>query len=140
MSMTYVLQDQRAQALPLEMSITGRDRHLYFRRPVAPIIQTQPPQMEIVPMEQQQEQFIETVGSATGPQQQMYQQQYQQQQISFKQTVAVQTIYRESEAQTNPYTPDFQIKQGETPEVLAITHFTYGNGLPASMAEMELIE
>ena len=24
--------------------------------------------------------------------------------------------------------------------MLAITHFTYGNGLPASMAEMELIE
>jgi len=39
-----------------------------------------------------------------------------------------------------PYTPDFTVKPGETPEVLAIPHFTYGAGLPASMTEMELID
>jgi len=49
-------------------------------------------------------------------------------------------MYRESEAQTEPYAPDYNVKPGNNPEVLNITYFTYGSGLPASMAEMELIE
>ena len=56
-------------------------------------------------------------------------------------TVEVQTDYRESGAQTVPFTHDsFNIDANNIPEVLEIAHFTYGNGLPASMAEMELIE
>ena len=49
-------------------------------------------------------------------------------------------MYRESEAQTDPYAPDYNVRPGNNPEVLNITYFTYGSGLPASMAEMELIE
>ena len=60
--------------------------------------------------------------------------------IELTKTVGIQTVYRESEAQTDPYSPEFTVKPGHDPEVLAITYFTYGNGLPASMAEMELIE
>lgn len=42
-----------------------------------------------------------------------------------KRTIAVQTIYRDSEAQTNPYTPDYVLVPGEPePEVLAIAHLT----------------
>lgn len=56
-------------------------------------------------------------------------------------TVEVQTDYRESGSQTVPFSHDsFTIDTNNVPEVLAIVHFTYGNGLPASMAEMELIE
>lgn len=49
-------------------------------------------------------------------------------------------VFRESEAQTDPYTPEYVIEKENAPEVLTIAHLKYGKGLPASMAEMELIE
>ena len=52
----------------------------------------------------------------------------------------VQTIFRESEAQTNPYTPEYIIDKENVPEVLSIANLRFGKGLPASMAEMDLIE
>lgn len=55
-------------------------------------------------------------------------------------TVEVQTVFRESEAQTDPFTPEYVIEKENAPEVLTIAHLKYGKGLPASMAEMELIE
>jgi hypothetical protein len=54
--------------------------------------------------------------------------------------VEIQTMYRESEAQTDPYTPAYKVKEGENPEILSLQHLIYGNGLPASIDEMELIE
>ena len=55
-------------------------------------------------------------------------------------TAEVQTIFRESEAQTNPYTPEYIIDKDNVPEVLSIANLQFNKGLPASMAEMELIE
>jgi hypothetical protein len=52
----------------------------------------------------------------------------------------VQTMFRESEAQTNPYTPEYIIDKENVPEVLSIANLRFGKGLPASMAEMDLIE
>lgn len=54
-------------------------------------------------------------------------------------TTEVQTVFRESEAQTNPYTPDYIISKENVPEVLSIAQLQFGKGLPASMEEMELI-
>ena len=43
------------------------------------------------------------------------------------QTVGVQTIYRESEAQTDPFTPEYVLKKGEDePELLLLAKKTYG--------------
>ena len=55
-------------------------------------------------------------------------------------TAEVQTMFRESEAQTNPYTPDYIIDKENVPEVLSIANLRFNKGLPASMVEMELIE
>ena len=71
-------------------------------------------------------------------------------------TVGTQSLYRESEAQTVPYEPDFVVpdsmtdKQralternatdGGAPELLSIRHLTFANGLPAGLAEAEHIE
>ena len=55
-------------------------------------------------------------------------------------TVEVQTIYRDSEAQTVPYTPKYRVNEGENPEVLTLTHLKYGKGLPATIDELEEIE
>lgn len=50
--------------------------------------------------------------------------------------------FRESEAQTDPFSPEYVIdsKENANLEVLTIKDLFYGKGLPASMAEMELIE
>lgn len=56
-------------------------------------------------------------------------------------TVAVQTAYRESEAQTDPYTPDYVVPGGGLqPELLTLATFCWGHGLPAGQAEIEMIE
>ncbi|KNC54466.1 AMY-1-associating protein expressed in testis 1 [Thecamonas trahens ATCC 50062] len=55
-------------------------------------------------------------------------------------SVGVQTLYRESEAQTDPYTPEYVTRDGEEPELLSLAMFTYGHGLPVTMDEIELIE
>jgi len=56
-------------------------------------------------------------------------------------TIGTQSDYRESEAQTDPYTPDYITDPSEPdPEVLGLAHLNYGNGLPASMDELQQIE
>merc|ERR1719443_1002914 len=55
-------------------------------------------------------------------------------------TVGTQSVYRESETQTNPYSPDYFIVPNQVPEVLTLTHLTYGAGLPATEAELAIIE
>ncbi len=55
-------------------------------------------------------------------------------------TVEIQTVYRESETQTDPFSPDYILERGTEPEVVSIEKLTYGKGLPASMTEMQLIE
>jgi hypothetical protein len=55
--------------------------------------------------------------------------------------VEIQTVFRESEAQTDPFTPEYvEDRTHGMPEVLTIKDLIYGKGLPASMAEMELID
>ncbi|CAH8637797.1 unnamed protein product [Dicrocoelium dendriticum] len=53
---------------------------------------------------------------------------------------AVQTRYRESEAQTEPYSPPYVVNVGETPEVLTLATLGLGKGLPAGLHDVEMIE
>merc|ERR1719159_2259572 len=55
-------------------------------------------------------------------------------------TVGTQSVYRESEVQTDSYSPDYYIVPNQVPEVLTLTHLTYGAGLPATEAELTIIE
>ena len=55
-------------------------------------------------------------------------------------TVACQTDYRDSEMQTDPYSPDYVVKPGIQPELLTLATLSYGCGLPAGLAEVEMIE
>ena len=69
-------------------------------------------------------------------------------------TVGTQSDYRESEAQTLPYAPDYVIPEPSekqqylntknntdgNPEVLTIEHLSFANGLPVGIAEVEHIE
>ncbi len=49
-------------------------------------------------------------------------------------------MFRESGAQTDPFSPEYIVNKDNVPEVLSITNFKFGAGLPATMIEMELID
>ena len=51
-----------------------------------------------------------------------------------------QTDYRESEAQTDPYSPEYVVRPGSQPELLTLATLAYERGLPAGLAEVEMIE
>lgn len=52
---------------------------------------------------------------------------------------SMQTQCRDSEAQTDPYSPEYVIPIGQSPKVLLLTHLNFGSGLPVSQNEVELI-
>lgn len=41
-------------------------------------------------------------------------------------TVEVQTDYRDSEAQTDPYTPEYVVRPGSAPELLTLATLSHG--------------
>ena len=41
-------------------------------------------------------------------------------------TVEVQTDYRDSEAQTDPYTPEYVVRPGSAPELLTLATLSFG--------------
>lgn len=53
----------------------------------------------------------------------------------------IQTMYRENDAQTEPFTPNYYIPEGWDPNplVLGLSELGWNNGLPAGMEEVELI-
>lgn len=104
--------------------ITGPNRYKYFRRPIVPFLHSVPPEVLLAPSTVEQnplEPPDEGIDGGT-------------------KTVAVQTKYRDSEAQTDPYTPDYTVRPGEEPEILTLASLSYGKGLPAGLAEVEMIE
>ncbi|ORZ37970.1 solute carrier, TRAMD3 or PAT1-domain-containing protein [Catenaria anguillulae PL171] len=126
--------------------VTGTNRFKYFRRPLIPY--TENPGGQLVYVKQQQ--HADTVGlastavtpgtaadaaaaTATGftgsPGKPV--------------SVGVQTMYRESGAQTDPYSPEYILASTSTstrPEILALAHLKHGQGLPAGLQEVEMIE
>ncbi|NXM69891.1 CFA91 protein, partial [Serilophus lunatus] len=55
-------------------------------------------------------------------------------------TLGTQTDYRDGEAQTDPYSPDYVVRSGSVPELLALAALTWGRGLPAGQEAMEVID
>ncbi|NXT07299.1 CFA91 protein, partial [Prunella fulvescens] len=55
-------------------------------------------------------------------------------------TLGTQTDYRDGEAQTDPYSPEYIVRGGSVPEILTLATLTWGRGLPAGQAEMEIID
>jgi len=61
--------------------------------------------------------------------------------VALTRSVGVQTMYRESQTQTDPFSADYITAPGQPdPEVLSIAHLTWGNGLPAGLEEIKLIQ
>ncbi|XP_053561762.1 cilia- and flagella-associated protein 91 [Bombina bombina] len=102
--------------------ISGRDRYKFFERPLIPFVQQIPPNvlLEISRIDRSSADVrVATPGVRT---------------------VGIQTDYRDSEAQTDPYSPEYIVHSGSVPELLTLANLTWGRGLPAGLAEVEMIE
>ncbi|XP_053352971.1 cilia- and flagella-associated protein 91 [Clarias gariepinus] len=112
---------------PKPEDVSGADRWKFFKRPLIPFAQQIPPDVIFAlpkgdPHTTQQE-GSELMGS------------------SFQRTVGVQTDYRDSETQTDPYSPEYTLCPGVAiPEILTLASFSWGHGLPAGLDEVEMIE
>mmetsp|Transcript_39109 Transcript_39109/g.103026 ORF Transcript_39109/g.103026 Transcript_39109/m.103026 type:complete len:594 (-) Transcript_39109:297-2078(-) len=101
-------------------------RHKYFRRPIIPFMNAQPPEVLFAPVESSdQASALEMPQPEPEP---------------LTKEAGCQSMYREAEAQTNPYTPDHIVPAGTNPEVLTLTALTFGAGLPAGLNEVKMIE
>lgn len=119
--MNYILKDRHVTG-GIETQVQGAHRHKYFKRPIIPVLNTVPPEIVMqIPMER--------IESAKEPVPEPK-----------SKTVEVQTVFRESGAQTDPYSPNYEPDYQHVPEVLQIANLKFGEGLPATMAEMHLIE
>uniref|UniRef100_A0A3B5B9X6 Cilia- and flagella-associated protein 91 n=1 Tax=Stegastes partitus TaxID=144197 RepID=A0A3B5B9X6_9TELE len=104
-----------------ECHVTGADYWKYFKRPLIPFAQQLGPNVifalpnnHIFSLSEQQPTHI---------------------------TVGVQTDFRENETQTDPYSPEYVVQPGTTPsELLQLAALSWGRGLPAGLAEVEMIE
>jgi len=116
----------RANPVNLTKEVAGAARFKYFRRPVVPYMQAVAPEVVLArnkPAAPTDAESSEVeIPSAT-------------------RTVEVQTLYRESEAQTDPYSPDYILQAGAPkPEVLLLQNKKFGNGLPIGLREVQIIE
>ncbi|CAI2361398.1 unnamed protein product [Moneuplotes crassus] len=123
--MSYILKDNNYQG-SVGTLVQGTHRHKFFHRPLIPVLESVSPDV-VMSIPEEQINAAKIAGE-------------EQEEEPLAKTVEIQTDYRESGTQTDPFTPDYVIERGQTPEVLTIAHLNYGRGLPASMAEMELIE
>ncbi|XP_017325120.1 cilia- and flagella-associated protein 91 [Ictalurus punctatus] len=112
---------------PKPEDISGADRWKYFKRPLIPFAQQIPP--DVI--------FALPRGDPHSAQQE----DSEWMESSFQRTVGVQTDYRDSETQTDPYSPEYILHPGAViPEILTLVPFSWGHGLPAGLDEVEMIE
>lgn len=103
--------------------VSGSSRYKYFRRPIMPRMNPVPPQVLLAPTAA----IDPMIPTEVQPEPTL-------------KTVEVQTMYRESEAQTNPYTPEYNVAEGHDPEILLLKDLTFENGLPIGNKEIKMIQ
>lgn len=106
--------------------VTGKNRYKYFERPFLPFYQQMP--LNVVFATTKMEPYTFPPASTKYPP------------IFSKYTVGTQTDYRDAEVQTDPYSPEYVVCQDSIPELLTLATLTWGRGLPAGQAEVEMIE
>ncbi|KAI7808945.1 putative protein MAATS1, partial [Triplophysa rosa] len=112
---------------PKADDVKGVDRWKFFKRPLIPFAQQIPPGVVFALPKSS------LLSSPDGDE--------KRPPTPFQRSVGVQTDYRESETQTDPYTPDYVLRPGTaSPELLTLATLTWGRGLPAGLAEVEMIE
>ncbi|XP_045358106.1 cilia- and flagella-associated protein 91 isoform X1 [Leopardus geoffroyi] len=117
---------QMAKEVYADPEVTGKNRYKYFERPFLPFHQQMP--LNVVFAVTKTETYTFPTTSAKYPS------------IPSKCTVGTQTDYRDAEVQTDPYSPEYVVCQESIPELLTLATLTWGRGLPAGQAEVEMIE
>ncbi|XP_060733143.1 cilia- and flagella-associated protein 91-like [Tachysurus vachellii] len=112
---------------PKSEDVTGEDRWKFFKRPLVRFAQQIPD---------------DVIFALTKTDSHITQQDSSERMESlFQRTVGIQTDYRESEAQTDPFSPEYKLHPGaDIPEILSLATFSWGHGLPAGLDEVEMIE
>ncbi|XP_072369797.1 cilia- and flagella-associated protein 91 isoform X4 [Scyliorhinus torazame] len=104
--------------------VTGKNRYKYFTRPAIPFVQQLPVNAVLdISKGSSPTNFAEL-----------------NEQFLPIRTVGVQTDFRDSETQTEPYSPEYVVRPGSAPELLTLAALKFGRGLPAGLAEVEMIE
>lgn len=121
---TNVQADARVRAsISKPSAVGGHERYKYSRRPIMPRLNAVPPQILLAPTVAQNPMVaIEEVPEP-----------------DIKE-MGIQTVFRESEAQTVPYAPDYVVPEGTEPEVLLLKGLTHDRGLPVGQKEINMIE
>jgi hypothetical protein len=109
----------------LAMAVTGQQRYKFFKRPVVPTLDAMPAEVILAPT-------LDADPLLPPP---------NVEEPACKDR-EVQTDYRESEAQTDPYTPAFRVREGDPePELLLLSKLTHERGLgQVTLLEVQLIE
>eukprot|EP00912_Choanoflagellata_sp_UC4_P001146 UC4_evm3s712 len=110
------------------------NRHLYHKRPIVPYMRGQHAYVLQQPGTQQAVKSDDQTVAAAAVHNRF------DTRNPATRTVGTLTDYRESETQTDPYTPEYLVRPGEQPELLTLAQLSYGRGLPAGLAEVEMIE
>nr|XP_055116220.1 cilia- and flagella-associated protein 91 [Symphalangus syndactylus] len=106
--------------------VTGKNRYKYFERPFLPFFQQMPFNVVYAVSKAESYTFPPTSTKHLS--------------IPSKSTVGTQTDYRDADVQTDPYSPEYVVCQDSIPELLTLATLTWGRGLPAGQAEVEMIE
>ncbi|XP_021040570.1 cilia- and flagella-associated protein 91 [Mus caroli] len=106
--------------------VSGKNRYKFFDRPFLPFLQQMPLNVVLSP--------VKTQPLLLTPESSKYAI------IPTKSTVGTQTDYRDADVQTDPYSPEYVVCQDTIPELLTLANLTWGRGLPAGQAEVEMIE
>jgi cilia- and flagella-associated protein 91 len=129
----------RTATYDAEKVVLGADRPKFFRQPIAPFAHAVDPHIVLDPKVLANN--AEEHEQAAASQHKQDSSSAANSSTSTSRTVGIQTMYRESEAQTDPYTPDFTLDPTKPePELLRIAHLGHGNGLPAGMDQIREIQ
>ncbi|KAG3141532.1 hypothetical protein PI124_g14360 [Phytophthora idaei] len=120
--------------------ISGSERVKFHRRPVLPHLQAEPPEVLLAPVYAVPTLPVKHRDAKASTSSHVAAELLE----GATRSVGIQTVYRDSEAQTDPYTPDYTIQKtatGITPEIATLVGLNHGRGqLPIGHAELELIE
>eukprot|EP01065_Artemidia_motanka_P025514 TRINITY_DN30505_c0_g1_i1.p2 TRINITY_DN30505_c0_g1~~TRINITY_DN30505_c0_g1_i1.p2 ORF type:complete len:660 (+),score=285.96 TRINITY_DN30505_c0_g1_i1:86-2065(+) len=130
-----------------DVELAGRDRVKFFKRPVVPFIEQMTPAQAAalqpqIPLQTKPQigRPLPPLGAADSKKQRRAKVGEAKEKETGTRDAVCQTDYRENECQTDPYTPDYWVEEGAQPQVLAIMELKYGAGLPAGLAEVEMID
>ena len=119
-------------------AVSGGARHKYFKRPIVPFLHAVPPEVMLAPTASAP---MQVAGNENSSGNNNPLEAPQPPRLDRKRDQGAQTMYRDSDVQTDPYTPDYIVRPGEEPEVLSLAALKAGGkGLPVSAAEVEMIE